>query len=857
MKKLITGILAHVDAGKTTLSEAMLYVSGTRKKLGRVDHQDAFLDTNPMERERGITIFSKQARLFLQDTEIMLLDTPGHVDFSAEMERTLQVLDYAILVISGADGIQGHTETLWKLLEIYHIPTFLFINKMDQDGTDRIALTAQLKQRLSDGCIDFSQDRTLAEISEEAATAEEALLDSFLENGVLSVQELRRAIVHRTIFPCFFGSALKLDGIETFLNALEQYSIIPRYPPSFAAKVYKVSRDAQGNRLTWMKITGGSLKVKTKLNNAKASNKAHWEEKVDQIRLYSGEKYETTDELSAGSVCAVTGLTQTQPGDALGIEAESIAPILMPVLTYRMQLPEDCDVPNTMRKLRQLEEEDPQLHIIWNEQLQEIHVQLMGEIQLQILQQQIKERFDLDVSFDTGNIVYKETIKAPVEGIGHFEPLRHYAEVHVLLEPTERGSGMSFSTICSEDILDRNWQRLILTHLEEKEHLGVLTGSPITDVRITLLTGRAHAKHTEGGDFRQATYRAVRQGLQKAESILLEPWYSIRLELPQDCIGRAMSDIQQRFGEFDPPEMTENGSVLIARAPVATMRDYPMEVAAYSKGRGRISLSVLGYYPCHNQQEVIDAYGYNSEADVENTPDSVFCSHGAGYTVKWHEVEQHMHLPAVLKEKEEQPTQTIALSRVTASHTGGLELDKELQKIFERTYGPVKSRAFQSQRSMQYNHPREVLKQFEPTTDFLLVDGYNIIFSWDELNELAKTNIDSARQLLMDILCNYQGYRKCEVILVFDAYRVAGHAGTVERYHNIHVVYTKHAETADMFIEKISYEINGRRRVRVATSDGLEQVIILGHGSERISASAFHVEVQQVLDAISKAIQNI
>ncbi len=858
MKRLVIGMLAHVDAGKTTLSEGMLYLSGNLKKLGRVDHGDAFLDTYRLERERGITIFSKQAILSLENTQFMLMDTPGHVDFSTEMERTLQILDYAILVISGSDGVQGHTETLWKLLEQYRIPTFLFVNKMDLDGAEYDAVLAQLRRRLSENCVDFSEGRDMELWREEAAVCSEELMAAYLDSGELPLPELRRAIVHRALFPCFFGSALRLEGVEYFLRGLEQYTVNPRYPKKFGAKVYKISRDPQGSRLTWMKITGGMLPVKTRLTNAGLSvpKDEAWEEKADQLRLYSGEKYQMTDCVPAGCVCAVTGLTRTKPGDALGLEAASPAPVLEPVLTYQLRLPEGSDVTAALRQLRQLEEEDPQLHIVWNERLQEIHIQLMGEIQLEILKSLIEERFGLQVTFDTGNIVYKETIAAPVEGIGHFEPLRHYAETHLLLEPLPRGSGLEFASACSEDVLDRNWQRLILTHLAEKEHLGVLTGSPITDMRITLLTGRAHAKHTEGGDFRQATYRAVRQGLMKAESVLLEPWYAFRLELPQASVGRAMSDIPARGGTFDPPETDGENSVLCGHAPVAAMRDYPMEVLAYTKGRGRVSLTVDGYRPCHNTEEVVARIGYQPEADVENTPDSVFCSHGAGYTVKWHEVEKQMHLPAVirLRADDSAPEQTVTRT-ARASYSSPQELDRELKKIFERTYGKIQPRAFRSARSMGYDHPREVLRQLEPAQDYLLVDGYNIIFSWDDLHALAQDSMDAARQSLMNTLCNYQAYRRCEVILVFDAYRVPGQTGVVERYHNIHVVYTKEAETADMFIEKVSYEISGRRNVRVATSDGIEQIIILAHGAQRISARAFRDEVEQVERQIAQSIR--
>ena len=860
MKRLVTGILAHVDAGKTTLSEGMLYVSGNLKKLGRVDHKDAFLDTYQLERERGITIFSKQAILTLENTQFMLMDTPGHVDFSAEMERTLQILDYAILVISGSDGVQGHTETLWKLLQQYHIPTFVFINKMDLDSANRETVLQQLKRRFSDGCVDFSTNRDVEQRDEEIAMCSESLMEHFLENGEIPLENIQKAIIHRELFPCYFGSALKLEGVEEFLRGMELYTVHPNYPKEFGAKVYKVSRDPQGNRLTWMKITGGALKVKTKLTNARlsVSKEDAWEEKADQLRLYSGEKYQMMDSVPAGSVCAVVGLTQTQPGDALGLEPESMEPVLEPVLTYQLILPEGIDVHVALGKLKQLEEEDPQLHIVWNERLQEIHIQLMGEIQLEILKSVIAERFGMQVAFGTGNIVYKETISAPVEGVGHFEPLRHYAEVHVLLEPLERGSGLEFATICSEDVLDCNWQRLILTHLEEREHSGVLTGSPITDMRITLLTGRAHAKHTEGGDFRQATYRAIRQGLMKAQSVLLEPWYAFRLEVPQDCVGRAMSDIQNRGGTFDPPETNGEFSILMGTAPVATMRDYPMEVIAYTKGRGRISLTVDGYRPCHNTDEVVQQMDYHPEADLEHTPDSVFCSHGAGYTVKWDEVEQHMHVSAVLKTKESEQNQDekqIITHRVASAYSSPVELDKELKRIFERTYGSIQPRAFRSCKTMQYENAREVLHQLEPARNYLLVDGYNIIFSWDDLNAIAKDNMDAARQSLMDTLCNYQAYKRCEVILVFDAYRVPGQTGIVDSYHNIHVVYTKEAETADMFIEKVSYEISSSRNVRVATSDGIEQIIILAHGAERISARAFREEVEQVNRQIEESIR--
>lgn len=851
MKKLVIGILAHVDAGKTTLSEGLLYLSGKIRKLGRVDHRDAYLDTFELERERGITIFSKQAVLNMGDTQVTLLDTPGHVDFSAEMERTLQVLDYGILVINGADGVQGHTMTLWRLLARYGIPTFLFVNKMDQEGTDRAALLAELKKRLDDNCIDFDETQNQEEFMENLSMCDETLLEKYLEQGELDREDITDLICTRKVFPCYFGSALKLEGVEEFIKGVEKYTASPAYNVDFGAKVYKIARDEQGNRLTYMKITGGSLKVKSLLTNRSPRYSAEeeiWEEKADQIRIYSGAKYEMIKEAEAGTVCAVTGLTKTYPGQGLGWEEESELPVLEPVLNYQIQLPLDCDVHQMLKKLKELEEEEPQLHIVWDEQLQEIHAMLMGEVQIDILKHLIWERFHVAVEFGAGSIVYKETIAEPVEGVGHFEPLRHYAEVHLMLEPGEPGSGLQFFTACSEDVLDKNWQRLILTHLEEKEHKGVLTGSPITDMQITLLTGRAHLKHTEGGDFRQATYRAIRQGLKKAKSILLEPYYEFRLELPGETIGRAMADIQKMQGNFLPPETEEEMTILRGTAPVSKMRDYQREVVSYTKGRGRLFCSLKGYAPCQEQEEVVAAIGYDSERDLENPTGSVFCAHGAGFVVPWNEVEDYMHLEGadrggVSGEEEETP----AYIPPRSAYAGSYEDDKELQEIFERTFGPVKEkramtgkRTISSQPSHSYYTPKK-----KSGEEYLLVDGYNVIFAWEDLRELAEANLHAAQDKLMDILSNYQGYKKCTLILVFDAYKVEGHQEEVLKYHNIYVVYTKEAETADQYIEKTVHKIGRQNQVTVATSDRLEQIIIMGQGAQRISAKGLREEIEE------------
>lgn len=868
-KHICAGIVAHVDAGKTTLSEALLYLNGAIRKAGRVDHKDAFLDTFSLERERGITIFSKQAEFSMGKMQVTLLDTPGHVDFSAEMERTLQVLDYAILVINGADGVQGHTETLWKLLARYKIPTFLFINKMDQPGTDREALLKNLKQRLDEGCVDFLGGRD--ELFEQIAVTDEETLEAYLENGEVSTEDIRRLIAERKIFPCYFGSALKMTGVEAFQEGFERYTVCRAYPEAFGAKVFKIARDEQGNRLTYMKITGGSLKVKEVLTNRRQGVQDVWEEKADQIRIYSGVKFEAVKEVNAGGVCAVTGLTQTYPGQGLGIEAASEAPMLQPVLTYGLILPESCNVHEMLLKFRRLEEEEPELHIVWNETLGEIHVQVMGEVQIEILKRLILERCGVEVEFGTGNIVYKETIAKVSEGVGHFEPLRHYAEVHLLMEPGEAGSGLVFDSICSEDVLDRNWQRLILTHLSEREHPGVLTGSDITDMKITLAAGRAHLKHTEGGDFRQATYRAVRHGLKQNENILLEPYYTFRLELPPELVGRAMSDVQRMGGTFEPAQTEGETAVITGSAPVSGMRDYPREVTSYSRGRGRIFCTPDGYRPCHNAEEVIAALGYDAEQDTENPTGSVFCSHGAGYYVPWNEVEDHMHIESQLEKWKRQreaqsgdgasgggnnsgkggssgeENSTSDRGDFGTSGAGGYgswQEEKELEEIFKKTYGERRPKYVVPGGITGKSFTKPKPKREEQYDQYLLVDGYNVIHAWDDLKELAAVNLDGARTKLMDILSNYQGYKKCNVIVVFDAYKLEGYQGDVVHYHNIDVVYTKEAETADQYIEKVVHDIGRKYQVTVATSDGMEQIIIRGQGAALLSSRELRTEVE-------------
>ena len=851
-KQIVLGILAHVDSGKTTLSEAMLYRAGVTRRLGRVDHKDAFLDTDALEKARGITIFSKQALLTAGDTDITLLDTPGHVDFSTETERTLQVLDYAVLVVSATDGVQSHTETLWRLLRRYHVPTFVFVNKMDLPGMERQELLAQLNRRLGEGFVDFGAEQ--ADRDEALALCDENLMDRMLDAGQLQDADLIPAIARRHVFPCWFGAALKLEGVDALLDGLDRYTRPAPALEAFGAKVFKVSQDEQGARLTWLRVTGGELKVKAQLTGE--ADGEPWAEKANQLRLYSGAKYTLTEAIGPGQVCAVTGLTKARPGEGLGAERDSDLPVLEPVLSYQVLLPEGSDVHAALGKLHRLEEEEPQLHVVWNETLGEIHVQLMGEIQLEVLRSLLAERFGLEVEFGPGGILYKETITEPMEGVGHYEPLRHYAEVHLKLEPLPRGSGMQFAADCREEVLDKNWQRLVLTHLEEKQHLGVLTGSPLTDVKITLIAGRAHLKHTEGGDFRQATYRAVRQGLMLAKSQLLEPWYAFRLEVPAENIGRAMSDIQRMEGTFDPPESGEETAVLTGFAPVSTMRSYPMEVVSYTRGRGHLSLTLDGYRPCHNAQEVIAAIGYEPEHDLDNPADSVFCAHGAGFVVPWDQVRSHMHVDSGWG-KSTRPEQEAAVpQRRAMAYRATLEEDAELLKIFERTYGPIKRDPLAAFRPVQKRErPDFAAEQWEIAPEYLLVDGYNIIFAWDELNALSKESLDAARHKLMDILCNYQGFQKCVLILVFDAYRVPGSPGSIEQYHNIHVVYTKEAETADMFIERVTHEIGRNRRVRVATSDGMEQIIILGHGALRVSARMFHEEVQNVEKQIRALVQ--
>ena len=856
-RRFNVGILAHVDAGKTTLSEGMLYLSGSIRDMGRVDHGDAFLDTYEMERERGITIFSKQAVLSWKDIELTLLDTPGHVDFSAEMERVLQVLDYAVLVISGTDGVQGHTVTLWRLLKRYNVPVFLFINKMDREGTDRNALMAELKGRLDEGCTDIEAIRENdPDRLESLAVCDDAMLEEYLETGSICKNTLRRTIAERKVFPCWFGSALKAEGITELLDGIREYSISPEYPEKFGAKVYKIARDPQGNRLTYLKVTGGELKVKELIPGI--------EGKVNQIRIYSGVRYELVQSAQAGMVCAVTGLEGTYPGQGMGEEKDSDIPVLEPVLTYRVELPEGCDVHTMLTNLRQLEEEEPELHIVWAGETQEIHVQLMGEVQTEVLQRLIKDRYGVLVEFREGRIIYKETIAGPVEGVGHFEPLRHYAEVHLLLEPGERGSGMQFSSECSEDILDRNWQRLILTHLEEKEHRGVLTGSVLTDVRITLVAGRAHQKHTEGGDFRQATYRAVRQGLMKAESVLLEPYYEFRMELPMENVGRAMTDIQRMNGTFEGPEAENDQAVLTGSAPVSEMRGYQKEFAAYTGGFGRLFCTLKGYDVCHDAENVVGEISYDPDSDIDNTADSVFCAHGAGFIVPWYQVEEYMHVESTMKDAEEQGEgtdrqQAARLVRAQAA-SRTIELTREeLDAIYVRTPDPVRRNVSSAPVKVSAASEDDRWRNRDTSADrkkktsgeeYLLVDGYNIIFAWDELRELSEIDLAAARGRLADILCNYQGYRKCTLILVFDAYKVEGNPGEVAKYHNIHIVYTKEAETADQYIEKTVRKISKHHSVTVATSDALEQVIILGQGARRMSAAGLKEEVELALREI-------
>ena len=879
MKRFVIGILAHVDAGKTTMSEAILYETGKLKKMGRVDNRDAFLDTFALERARGITIFSKQAVFPLGDTFVTLLDTPGHVDFSAEMERTLQVLDYAVLIVSGADGVQGHTETLWRLLKRYRIPVFLFVNKMDQKGTDREAVLASLKERLDHGIVDFSGVSgnrdilgTSDETAEEIATCDEALLEAYLADGSLKTEDVRNAIQNRKLFPCFFGSALKLTGVREFLTALGEFASCPDYTKDFGAKVFKISRDETGVRMTHLKITGGNLKIRDSLS-------LDSDEKINQIRLYSGSKFEALKEAEPGMVVAVTGISDTKPGQVFGTASDSVLPLLEPVLTYRILLPFGTDSHTMLKNMRMLEEEDPQLHIVWNEALGEIQAQVMGDVQMEILKSQVLDRFGVEIGFGEGNIVYKETIAKTVEGVGHFEPLRHYAEVHLLMEPGEPGSGLVFEADCSEDMLDKNWQRLILTHLEEKRFRGILTGSEITDMKITLIAGRAHQKHTEGGDFRQATYRAVRQGLCEAGRVLLEPYYAFRLEVPSENLGRAMADLDRMQGEFSAPEQDGSMALLTGTAPVSTMRNYQRDVISYTKGRGRLTLSLSGYEPCHNAEEVIAASGYDFDSDLQDPAGSVFCSHGTGFVVPWNEVKQYMHVESPLakqlaKEQQERELKEaderlkamaadVAAGSSSGSRgNGGSSLsfydDKELQAIFTRTYGEPKRKLVSDYdsrtviRAKNASPVKPVKEKEEPEDEYLLVDGYNIIFAWEELSDLAAVSIDAARYKLMDILSNYQGFRKICVIVVFDAYKVPGGVEKVQKYHNINVVYTKEAETADQYIEKVAIRIGRRYRTTVATSDGVIQLIIRSQGCILWSARDFREEIERVGKLISE-----
>jgi small GTP-binding protein len=875
-KKLVLGILAHVDAGKTTLAEGILYLGGKLRQLGRVDHKDAFLDNFALERERGITIFSKQAQVSWKGMEITLLDTPGHVDFSAEMERTLQVLDYAVLVINGADGVQGHTRTLWRLLERYGIPTFIFVNKMDQPGTDAEALLTQLKRQLDENCVRFAGEEE--NFYEELATCGEELMNAYLERGELTEDEIGDAVSDRQVFPCYFGAALQVDGVETLLDGIQKYAPEPVYAPdTFGARVFKISRDQMGARLTHLKVTGGKLRVKMLVDNhaSAVSDEECFQEKADQLRVYSGAGYESVEEVSAGGICAVTGLTKTFAGQGLGAEEENGLPVLEPVLTYRVELPEGEDAVRVLGQLKQLEEEEPLLHILWQEQSREIHAQVMGEVQIEVLKKLIAERFDIEVGFGAGSIVYKETIATSAVGIGHFEPLRHYAEVQLLLEPGERGSGLQFASACSEDMLDKNWQRLILTHLEEKVHVGVLTGSPITDMRILLVAGRAHVKHTEGGDFRQATYRALRQGLRRCESVLLEPMFSFELELPTEFLGRAMSDVQRMYGRFDTPVTAGASSTLTGRAPVAAMRDYQREVNAYTHGHGHLSCVLDGYEPCHNTEEVMEQAGYDPEADLSNPTGSVFCAHGAGFVVEWNQVEEYAHVEtpaeikrlvegqnAIARENEPENERQAVQSRAGSNRETQERYitQEEIETIFRQTYG---GREQDAKRRRRYHVSRREMYESSSKTgtglwtgknsaagqerreQCLLVDGYNIIFAWEELRSLAQVNIDSARDRLMDIMSNYQGCIGGTLILVFDAYKVKGNPGSALQYHNIHVIYTKEAETADQYIERTVHEMASKYQVTVATSDALEQKIIWGAGALRMSAGELYEAVER------------
>ena len=846
MKRLTTGIMAHVDAGKTTLTEAMLYLTGNIRRLGRVDHGDAFLDTQELERERGITIYAKQAILRRGDLELTLVDTPGHVDFSAETERALQVLDCAILVVSAADGVQGHTETLWQLLEEAGVPVFLFVNKMDQPNEGKAAILKQLEGRLGHGFVDMADPEARGE---GAALCSEELMERYLSGEEFTQEELAALVVQRQLFPVYFGSALQVEGVEELLDGIEAYTLEPEWPQDFGARVFKITRDERGERLTWLKVTGGQLRVREVLHGP------NWEEKVNQIRLYSGAKFTAVDVAPAGTVCAVTGLTRTTAGEGLGAEENWTGPRLEPVLSYQVIPPEGVDASTLLERLRRLEEEDPQLQVEWEPHAEQVRVKLMGQVHREVLERELRRRFDLDVTFGPGSIVYLETLAKPVEGVGHFEPLRHYAEVHLLLEPLERGAGLQIDTVCSEDVLDGNWQRLILTHLVERQHVGVLTGSPITDLKLTLLTGKGHLKHTEGGDFRQATYRAIRQGLMMGETILLEPWYTFRLEVPGESVGRAMTDVQRMCGEFEGPQMRGETAVLTGSLPVSEVGDYWSQVAAYTQGRGRFSCRLDGYRPCHNTQQVVEERGYDPDRDVDNPSGSVFCDHGAGVHVPWNEVRSHMHVDSGWLPEEERARKAQPAPQFQRGYASQVALDKELEEIFARTYGAVKPRAFHSVKATTKpkERPWKGLKQ-RTGKDYLLVDGYNIIHAWEDLSALAREDLDGARAKLIDLLRNYQSWRGCQVIVVFDAYKVKGGKGAVEQLGDLYVVYTKEAETADMYIERTTYQLSRDNRVRVATSDGLEQMIILGHGAQRMSAAELKYETDQVMAQIRDTI---
>ncbi len=846
MKRLTTGIMAHVDAGKTTLTEAMLYLTGNIRRLGRVDHGDAFLDTQELERERGITIYAKQAILRRGDLELTLVDTPGHVDFSAETERALQVLDCAILVVSAADGVQGHTETLWQLLEEAGVPVFLFVNKMDQPNEGKAAILKQLEGRLGHGFVDMADPEARGE---GAALCSEELMERYLSGEEFTQEELAALVVQRQLFPVYFGSALQVEGVEELLDGIQAYTLEPEWPQDFGARVFKITRDERGERLTWLKITGGQLRVREVLHGP------DWEEKVNQIRLYSGAKFTAVDVAPAGTVCAVTGLTRTTAGEGLGAEENWTGPRLEPVLSYQVIPPEGVDASTLLERLRRLEEEDPQLQVEWEPHAEQVRVKLMGQVHREVLERELRRRFDLDVTFGPGSIVYLETLAKPVEGVGHFEPLRHYAEVHLLLEPLERGAGLQIDTVCSEDVLDGNWQRLILTHLVERQHVGVLTGSPITDLKLTLLTGKGHLKHTEGGDFRQATYRAIRQGLMMGETILLEPWYTFRLEVPGESVGRAMTDVQRMCGEFEGPQMRGETAVLTGSLPVSEVGDYWSQVAAYTQGRGRFSCRLDGYRPCHNTQQVVEERGYDPDRDVDNPSGSVFCDHGAGVHVPWNEVRSHMHVDSGWLPEEERARKAQPAPQFQRGYASQVALDKELEEIFARTYGAVKPRAFHSVKATTKpkERPWKGLKK-RTGKDYLLVDGYNIIHAWEDLSALAREDLDGARAKLIDMLRNYQSWRGCQVIVVFDAYKVKGGKGAVEQLGDLYVVYTKEAETADMYIERTTYQLSRDNRVRVATSDGLEQMIILGHGAQRMSAAELKYETDQVMAQIRDTI---